>query len=139
MWFGHAPTPISLFGRLGRVYNLEILIFRISRKSGNQGPGLPEKLEWHLHAIHMAWHLHGIRGIWACNDDSASRLLHGTAQLSTELLHVGLGGKPVFVHLTGFGLVTRQHQFGFTASWDGPLSICSWYRYHEHMPMVLVP
>ena len=52
---------------------------------------------------------------------------------------MGLGGKPVFVHLTGFGLVTRQRQFGFPASWDGPLSICSWYRYHEHMLMVPVP
>ena len=27
--------------------------------------------------------------------------------------YLGLGGKPVFVDLTGIGLVTRQRQFGF--------------------------
>ena len=39
-------------------------------------------------------------------------------------IDMGLGGKVVFADLTGFGLVTRQRQFGFPVSWDGPLSRC---------------
>ena len=53
--------------------------------------------------------------------------------------YMGLGRKPVFVHLTRIGLVTRQRQFGFHSSWGGFLGICPRYRYHEHMPMVPVP